>query len=76
VAVDYPPAIRDLDLIHRPRSVNGGAVRLDVGGRSVLVRRRRGGVFSVNAPPGTPVTALRGRDRHGNVTGASVTLSR
>jgi neutral ceramidase len=76
VAVDYPPVVRDRDLIYRPRSVQGGAVRFTVGGRSVLVRSRRGGVFSVAAPAGAAVSVAGGhaRDRSGNVAGAGMQL--
>ena len=55
----------------------GGAVRFTVGGRSVLVRSRRGGVFSVAAPPGAGVSVRggRARDRFGNFAGAGMQLA-
>jgi len=76
VALDYPPVVRDLDLVYRPRSVQGGAVRFKVGGRSVLVRSRRGGVFSVAAPAGASVSVGggRARDRYGNFAGTGAQL--
>jgi hypothetical protein len=73
VALDYPAAVRDRDLRHRPPSASGGVVRFQVGDRTVVVRRRRGTVFAVDAPAGVPVSiaAGRARDRHGNVNGAA-----
>jgi len=75
VALDYPAAVRDHDLRYRPQSASGGVVRFRVGDRTVVVRRRRGTVFTVNAPTGTPVTIAPGgaRDRYGNVNGAAFT---
>jgi hypothetical protein len=67
--------VRDNDLIYRPPSVQGGAVRFKVNDHSVLARSRRGGVFSVKVPAGARVSATRGRDRFGNVSSKSVTLS-
>ena len=74
VALDYPAAVRDRDLRHRPASASGGMVRFRVGDRTIVVRRRRGTVFSVDAPPGAPVSIPAGaaRDRYGNVNGAAV----
>jgi hypothetical protein len=76
VALDYPGAVRDRDLRYRPSSANGGSVRFRIGSRSVLVRRRRGSVFEVAAPPGVPVRVARGsaRDRYGNVNGSAFAL--
>ena len=78
VALDYPAAVRDRDLRHRPSSASGGVVRFRVGDRLVVVRQRRGTVFTVDAPPGTPVRIPAGaaRDRHGNVNGAELLLER
>ncbi len=76
VALDYPAAVRDRDLRHRPSSASGGAVRFKVGDRTVVVRQQRGTVFTVDAPPGAAVRISPGaaRDRHGNVNGAAVAL--
>ena len=62
VTLDYPPAMRDRDLRHRPPSASGGVVRYRQSGRTVTVRRRRGTVFAVPAD----ATNIRGRDRFGN----------
>ncbi len=76
VALDYPPLVRDNDLIYRPRSVQGGVVRFEVNRRLVIARRKRSGVFSVRAPAGATVRAVSGNDRYGNFSAKSVTLSR
>jgi neutral ceramidase len=76
VRLDYPPVVRDRDLIYRPQMVQGGAVRFKLNGRSKLVRSKRGGVFSVRARRGVRIVAVRGRDRYGNVSAAGVTLIR
>ena len=52
VALDYPPAVRDVDLRHRPPSARGGVVRFRVGGRNGRARGSRG-------------TRLRGRATRG-----------
>jgi neutral ceramidase len=67
VALDYPRARRDIDLTHRPGNATGGAVRFRVGKRTLLVRTKRRESFAVRAPRGRAVTALRARDRFGNV---------
>ena len=70
VSLDYPAAVRDVDLRHRPASARGGVVRFLVGGRTVAVRGR-GSVFEVPRPPGASVSVPAGaaRDRHGNRNG-------
>jgi hypothetical protein len=75
VALDYPAAVRDRDLRHRPPSASGGVVHFQVGDRTVIVRQRRGTVFAVDAPSGTAVSVPAGaaRDRHGNVNGTGFT---
>jgi hypothetical protein len=75
VTLDYPQAVRDVDLRHRPPSARGGVVRFRVGGRRVVVRSR-GTVFEVERPAGAVVTVPAGaaRDRRGNRNGAAVTL--
>ena len=73
VTLDYPAAVRDHDLRHRPPSASGGVVRFQVGDQTVEVRQSRGTVFTVEAPAGTPVSVPAGAasDRHGNVNGAA-----
>ena len=69
VGLQYPGAVRDVDLTHRPQYARGGVVRFRVGNRTVRVRRKRGRFFSVRAPAGVSVSvAARGaRDRFRNV---------
>jgi hypothetical protein len=62
LTLDYPSAVRDLDLRFRPPSASGGVVRYRHRGRTVTLRKRRGTVFPV--PEGA--TVLRARDRFGN----------
>jgi neutral ceramidase len=62
VTLDYPSAVRDTDLRHRPASANGGVVRYVREGQTVTVRQRRGTVF----PVPEDATNVRGRDRFGN----------
>jgi hypothetical protein len=64
VTLDYPPAVRDQDLRHRPTSASGGTVRYRDGGRTVTLRRKRGTVFPV--PAGAEI--LSARDRFANRT--------
>jgi hypothetical protein len=75
VSLDYPVAVRDVDLRHRPESARGGVVRFRVGGRTVAVRGR-GTVFEVPRPPGASVSVPAGaaRDRHGNRNGKALAL--
>ncbi len=72
VGLEYPGAVRDVDLTHRPQYARGGVVRFRVGNRTVRVRRKRGRFFSVRAPAGVSVrVAARGaRDRFHNVNAA------
>jgi hypothetical protein len=76
VKLGYPAAVVDVDLTYRPPTVSGGSVRFLVAGRPVLVKRRAGGVFSVPAPAGAPVTVPAGaaRDRFGNRNPTAVTV--
>ena len=69
VGLQYPGAVRDVDLTHRPQYARGGVVRFRVGSRTIRVRRKRGRFFSVKAPSGASVSvAARGaRDRYRNV---------
>ena len=75
VTLDYPQAVRDVDLRYRPPSARGGVVRFRVNGKTV-VARSRGTVFEVARPDGATVSVPAGaaRDRHGNRNGAAVTL--
>jgi hypothetical protein len=76
VVLEYPAAIRDLDLTWRPSHADGGVVAFSVGSRTVRIGRRAGKVFTVGAPAGTPVTvpARAAQDRYGNVAGNALTL--
>jgi len=77
VVLEYPEAIRDVDITTRPKFADGGAVTFRVGGRSVRVTRTRDDVeFTVRVPGGVPVfvDAGRARDRHGNANGAGLPL--
>ena len=75
VRLDYPAAVRDVDLTHRPRSARGGTVVFRVGGRDLRVASTSS-TFSVAAPAGEPVSIARGgaRDPHGNFNGAATRL--
>jgi hypothetical protein len=75
VALQYPDAVRDVDLTARPKRVNGGIVRFRVGNRIVQVLSGAD-TFSAAAPPGVPVSVDRGgaRDAWGNFNGAPLTL--
>ena len=75
VALEYPEAVRDVDLTSRPKRASGGTVVFRVGNRNVRVRRS-GSTFSVPAPAGTPVTIARkgARDRYGNFNGDAAKL--
>lgn len=75
VSLDYPGAVRDVDLRYRPPSARGGVVRFLVGGETVAVRSP-GSVFEVPRPPGASVSVPAGaaRDRHGNRNGTAVAL--
>jgi neutral ceramidase len=64
VMLDYPPAVRDVDLTHRPASADGGAVFFRAGRRGAADYRSQGGVFSMRAAQATVVSA---RDRFHNV---------
>jgi hypothetical protein len=70
VRLSYPKAVRDVDLNYRPALVNGGHVHFRVGGKMVVVKRRRGSVFSVRAPAGRSVSIAHGgaHDRYQNVS--------
>ena len=75
VSLDYPVAVRDVDLRYRPSSARGGVVRFRVGGETVVVRSR-GTVFEVARPAGAAVSVPAGaaRDRHGNRNGTGLSL--
>ena len=77
VVLEYPEAIRDVDITTRPKYADGGAVTFRVGRRLVRVTRARDDVdFTVRVPGGVPVFVDPGgaRDRHGNVTGSGLAL--
>jgi hypothetical protein len=75
VALEYPAAVRDIDISHRPERATGGTVDFRVGNRKVRVRRN-GSTWSVAAPAGTPVSVARkgARDRWGNFNGDALKL--
>jgi hypothetical protein len=77
VVLEYPEAIRDVDITTRPKFADGGAVTFRVGNRRVRVTRTRDDVdFTVRVPGGVPVFVDAGgaSDRHGNVNGAAFAL--
>jgi neutral ceramidase len=77
VVLEYPQAVRDQDLTFRPLQAGGGAVRFQVGRRSVVVRRKRGSTFSVRAPAGRRVSVPSGgaHDRNRNFALAGLRLA-
>jgi hypothetical protein len=77
VVLEYPEAIRDVDITTRPTYADGGAVTFRVGSRRVRVTRARDDVdFTVRVPGGVPVFVDAGSaaDRHGNVNGSGLAL--
>jgi neutral ceramidase len=77
VVLEYPEAIRDVDITTRPRFADGGVVTFRVGSRRVRVTRTRDNVnFTVRVPGGVPVFVDEGAaaDRHGNVNGGGLAL--
>jgi neutral ceramidase len=62
VTLDYPSAVRDRDLRHRPPSASGGTVQYVESGNTVTVSQERGTVFAV--PAGAEIIAAQ--DRYGN----------
>jgi len=67
VTMDYPVAVRDLDLRDRPPTASGGTIRYVQDGFVVTRRKRRGTVFRVPAD----ARIVRARDRFGNLALAS-----
>lgn len=77
VVLEYPEAVRDVDITTRPKFADGGAVTFRVAGRPVRVERAKDDVdFTVRVSGGQPVTVEPGsaRDRHGNVNGQGLAL--
>ena len=77
VVLEYPEAIRDVDITTRPKFADGGAVTFRVGSRRVRVTRTRDDVdFTVRVSGGQPVFVDAGAaaDRHGNVNGGGLAL--
>lgn len=76
VILEYPAAVRDVDLTFRPQYADGGVVAFRVGERTTRIGRRAGRVFRISSPPGVAVTVPAGaaRDRWGNVNGNALTL--
>jgi neutral ceramidase len=77
VVLEYPDAIRDVDITTRPEYADGGTVTFRVGGRRVRVTRPKDDVdFTVRVPGGVPVFVDAGSatDRHGNANGTGLAL--
>ena len=75
--LEYPEAIRDVDLTTRPKFADGGTVTFRVGSRRVRVTRAKDDVdFTVRVSGGVPVFVDEGAaaDRHGNVNGGGLAL--
>jgi hypothetical protein len=77
VVLEYPEAVRDVDITTRPKFADGGAVTFRVGSRKVRVTRGKDDVdFTVRVPGGVPVFVDAGsaKDRHGNVNSTGLAL--
>jgi neutral ceramidase len=76
VTLEYPTAIRDVDLTYRPATATLGRVTFRIGERDVTVNARGRQVVSVAAPPGARVRVEAGavRDKWGNSNGHAVVL--
>ena len=77
VVLEYPDAVRDVDITTRPEYADGGSVTFRVGSQRVKVTRGANDVsFVVRVPGGVPVFVDAGaaRDRHGNVNGTGLAL--
>jgi hypothetical protein len=74
VALEYPAAVRDVDLTYRPLRAPLGSVRFRVGNRTVRVAGKGRRVARV--PAGSAVTVPAGavRDRWGNANANALTL--
>ncbi len=77
IALAYPPAVRDVDLTHRPARAPLGRVTFQVAGRRVVVDARGAATASVRVPPGAPVAVAEGaaHDRFGNAGGSRAELA-
>ena len=77
VVLEYPEAVRDVDITTRPKFADGGSVTFRVAGRPVRVTRGKDDVeFTVRVSGGQAVFVDPGsaRDRHGNVNGEGLAL--
>jgi hypothetical protein len=77
VVLEYPEAIRDVNITTRPKYADGGTVTFRVAGRPVRVTRGKEDVaITVRVSGGQPVFVDPGsaRDRHGNVNGEGLAL--
>jgi hypothetical protein len=77
VVLEYPEAIRDVDITTRPKFADGGTVTFRVAGRRVKVTRAKDDVdFTVRVSGGQAVFVDAGAatDRHGNVNGGGLAL--
>ena len=78
VELGYPEAVPLRDFTWRPRRIDGGRVRFEVGDRRVVeVTRAEGSTFSVRAADGQTVRIPAGaaRDDFGNRNGGPVVLT-
>jgi hypothetical protein len=77
VVLEYPEAVRDVDLTTRPTFADGGVVKFRVGSQVVRVAQGPDATFTVRVPGGVPVSVVPGaaRDRHGNLNGAGLDLN-
>ena len=77
VVLEYPEAIRDVDITTRPKFADGGVVNFTVAGRRVRVARgKRDVAITVRVSGGQPVFVEPGSaaDRHGNVNRDRIAL--
>jgi hypothetical protein len=77
VVLEYPEAIRDVDITTRPTFADGGVVKFRVDDRTVRVAQGPDSAFTVRVPGGeaASVAAGQGRDRWGNANGGAFALS-
>ena len=77
VALEYPEAIRDVDITTRPKYADGGVVKFRVGDEVVRVAQGPDSAFTVRVPGGEPLSIAAGgaRDRWGNANGGGAGLS-
>ncbi len=76
VTLGYPAAVQDIDITARPEAALGGSVAFLVDGKTVVVRHRDHGVFSVAIQPNSTVSIAAGGagDLYRNVNDKPVNL--